>query len=375
MLINHFKMRSDIITYNLGGMGCSAGLLSISLVNELLQVHPNCRAVVVSMENITQNYYTGTNRSMFIPNALFKVGGAAILLSNRWADAKRAKYKLLHTVRTHLGAKDDAYQCVFQQEDPDGNVGVKLDKKLMLIAGEALKKNIEVLGTVALPLSEQLKYVWDKTRRGMSKKYAEKPSYVPDFKKAFKHYCIHPGGRGVLDAMQDNLALTDDMMKPSRATLNYFGNTSSSGIWYELGWMESYGRVKKGDNVWQIGFGSGFKCNSAVWKAMRNTRTLHRAWTTEQEKPLLNKSYKGAEDGSSFDGSEDAATLADQHIGNEALNSFRGSFQTNKRVKSYSDLRPAGRGNGSHGNGGSGNGHNRRDGGEEMRPLLQKKEA
>ena len=106
--------------------------------------HPNCRAVVVSMENITQNYYTGTNRSMFIPNALFKVGGAAILLSNRWADAKRAKYKLLHTVRTHLGAKDDAYQCVFQQEDPDGNVGVKLDKKLMLIAGEALKKNIEV---------------------------------------------------------------------------------------------------------------------------------------------------------------------------------------------------------------------------------------
>ena len=38
MLINHFKMRSDIITYNLGGMGCSAGLLSISLVNELLQV-------------------------------------------------------------------------------------------------------------------------------------------------------------------------------------------------------------------------------------------------------------------------------------------------------------------------------------------------
>ena len=117
---------------------------------------------------------------------------------------------------------------------------------------------------MALPLSEQLKYVWDKTRRGMSKKYAEKPSYVPDFKKAFKHYCIHPGGRGVLDAMQDNLALTDDMMKPSRATLNYFGNTSSSGIWYELGWMESYGRVKKGDLVLFEAMGGGFTWGAAL---------------------------------------------------------------------------------------------------------------
>jgi 3-ketoacyl-CoA synthase len=323
MLINHFQMRSDVIVYNLGGMGCSAGLISISLVNELMQCHPNCRAIVVSMENITQNYYTGTNRSMSIPNHLFKVGGAAILLSNKRKDRRKAKYKLLHTVRTHIGAKDEAYQTVFQQEDAEGQVGVKLDKNLMKVAGEALKRNIQVLGTVALPLSEQIKYLWNQFLRGNFKKHKDKPAYVPDFKKAFQHYCIHAGGRGVLDAMQENLGLTEDHLKPSRSTLNFFGNTSSSSIWYELSWMESYGRINKGDVVWQIGFGSGFKCNSAVWQAMKNNKKLHRSWTTESEKPLLSRSYKGGEIETMVDGAQE---LADAHMGFDGLSSFKTSF-------------------------------------------------
>ena len=37
MLVNHFKMKSSVITYNISGMGCSAGLIAIGLVRELLQ--------------------------------------------------------------------------------------------------------------------------------------------------------------------------------------------------------------------------------------------------------------------------------------------------------------------------------------------------
>lgn len=84
MVINHFKMRTNIHSYNLGGMGCSAGVISIALARELLQVYPNSRCLVVSTENITQNWYFGNQRSMLIPNCLFRVGGAAILLSNRY---------------------------------------------------------------------------------------------------------------------------------------------------------------------------------------------------------------------------------------------------------------------------------------------------
>jgi hypothetical protein len=109
----------------------------------------------------------------------------------------------------------------------------------------------------------------------------------------------------------------------------FAGNTSSSTVWYSLGFIESCQGVKRGDIVWQVterftvhcqsfwegllwrgckcstdestpatlggpsgccaggltagpplqvGFGSGFKCNSAVWRALRPVSDVHAAW-------------------------------------------------------------------------------------------------
>jgi len=114
---------------------------------------------VVSTENITLNCYFGNDRSMLLSNCIFRMGGAAALLSNRRADAGRAKYRLLHTVRTHKGAADECYGCVYQREDGTGRVGVSLARELMAVAGDALKTNITTLGPMVLPLSEQLKFL------------------------------------------------------------------------------------------------------------------------------------------------------------------------------------------------------------------------
>ncbi|KAF9588144.1 hypothetical protein IFM89_007620 [Coptis chinensis] len=106
-----------VLSYNLGGMGCSAGLISIDLAKHLLQEHPNTYALVVSTENITLNWYFGSKRSMLVSNCLFRMGAGAILLSNRPSDAKHAKYQLNHLVRTHKANEDRGYYCAFQEED------------------------------------------------------------------------------------------------------------------------------------------------------------------------------------------------------------------------------------------------------------------
>ncbi|CAI0465661.1 unnamed protein product [Linum tenue] len=269
MVVNHYKLRGNVMSYNLGGMGCSAGLISIDLAKQLLQVHPNSYALVVSMENITLNWYFGNDRSMLVSNCLFRMGGAAILLSNRSSDRRRSKYQLIHTVRTHKGADDRSYSCVFQKEDDTGRVGVSLSKDLMAVAGEALKTNITTLGPLVLPMSEQLLFFVTLVARKVFQVRKKKITQYYNFKLAFEHFCIHAGGRAVLDELEKNLELTDWHMEPSRMTLHRFGNTSSSSLWYELAYSEAKGRIRRGDRTWQIAFGSGFKCNSAVWRALR----------------------------------------------------------------------------------------------------------
>ncbi|KAL9229027.1 hypothetical protein vseg_004545 [Gypsophila vaccaria] len=268
MIVNHYKLKPTIKTFNLSGMGCSAGLISVDLAKHLLRANPNSNALVFSTENITQNWYFGNDRSMLLCNCIFRMGGAAVLLSNKPHDKPRSKYELVHTVRTHKGSDVNSYNCVYQKEDDKGIIGVSLARELMAVAGDALKTNITTLGPLVLPWSEQFMFFVTLVRRKVLKHVKVKP-YIPDFKLAFEHFCIHAGGRAVLDEMQKNMDLSEWHMEPSRMTLHRFGNTSSSSLWYELAYTEAKGRVKGGDRVWQIAFGSGFKCNSAVWRALR----------------------------------------------------------------------------------------------------------
>lgn len=267
MIVNHYKLRGNIKSYNLGGMGCSAGLISIDLAKDLLQVNPNSYALVISMENITLNWYFGNDRSKLVSNCLFRMGGAAVLLSNKSSDRRRSKYRLVTAVRTNKASDEKCFSCVTQEEDATGKIGVTLSKDLMAVAGDALKTNITTLGPLVLPTSEQLLFFTTLIGKKLFKMKI-KP-YIPDFKLAFEHFCIHAGGRAVLDELEKNLQLSPWHMEPSRMTLYRFGNTSSSSLWYEMAYTEAKGRIRKGDRTWQIAFGSGFKCNSAVWKALR----------------------------------------------------------------------------------------------------------
>ncbi|KAM0952764.1 putative very-long-chain 3-oxoacyl-CoA synthase [Dioscorea sansibarensis] len=272
MIVNKYKLNTSVLTFNLSGMGCSASPISIGLAKDLLQIYPNSNALVISTEIIVSpNWYMGSERSMLISNCLFRMGGAAILLTNRRSERRHAKYQLHHVVRTHTGADDRAYRCLYQVEDSQGQQGISLSKEVMPISAEALRINLSNLGPLVLPLPEQLHYIFSVlAKKIINPKWK---IYVPDFKKAFDHFCVHAGGRAVIDEVEKNLKLTPEQVEASRMTLYRFGNTSSSSIWYELGYMEAKGKMKKGDRVWQLGLGSGFKCNSAVLECL-NTVSL-----------------------------------------------------------------------------------------------------
>ncbi|KAJ9548491.1 hypothetical protein OSB04_021034 [Centaurea solstitialis] len=283
MVINHYKMRGNILSFNLGGMGCSAGIIAVDLARDMLQANPNSVAVVVSTEMVGFNWYTGRERSMLLPNCFFRMGCSALMLSDRRRDGRRAKYSLQHIVRTHKGGDNVSFRSVFQDEDGQRLRGLRVDKDIVEIARDAVKTNVAALSLLVLPSSEQLPFFSTLAKRHLSSTakpdfpddkvqgqiYVE-PRFAPDIKVAVEHFCIHAASKTVVDELQRNLGLTDRNMEPSRATLHRFGNTSSSSIWYELAYLEAKGRVKRGNRVWQLTYGSGLKCNSAVWKSLRH---------------------------------------------------------------------------------------------------------
>ena len=104
-------MREDLAAYNLSGMGCSAGLVSLDLARNTLRTRRNATALVVSSESITPNWYSGVDKSMMLANCLFRCGGSAVLLTNDPALRGRAKMELSCLVRSNIAAKRTGRIC------------------------------------------------------------------------------------------------------------------------------------------------------------------------------------------------------------------------------------------------------------------------
>ncbi|KAL2899148.1 3-ketoacyl-CoA synthase 12 [Bienertia sinuspersici] len=265
-IINHYKMRDDIKVYNLSGMGCSASLISINIVQNVFRHVKDRYALVVTSESLSPNWYTGNDRSMILSNCLFRSGGCAILLTNKWALRKKAMLKLKCLVRTHHGARDESYGCCMQTEDSLGRLGFHLSKSLPKSAARSLVDNLKELAPKILPAREVIRFVIAVMIHKGTGERNNKP--MINFKTGVQHFCIHTGGKAVIDGLGENLKLGEYELEPARMTLHRFGNTSASSLWYVLGYMEAKKRLKRGEKVLMVSFGAGFKCNSCLWEVV-----------------------------------------------------------------------------------------------------------
>ncbi|KAI3514904.1 hypothetical protein L1887_13651 [Cichorium endivia] len=272
-IIKRYKMKEDIESFNLSGMGCSASLISINLVENMFKSHRNKFALVLTSESIAPNWYNGKDKSMILTNCLFRCGGAAVLLTNKRALRKQAMFKLKCLVRTNLGSNDEAHACCKQQEDDEGHIGFFIGKTLPETAKRVLTINLRTIAPKVLPLTAFGRFILLANIQKLGAKVLRirvKRKVSLNFKLGVDHFCLHPGGKAVIDGVKQSLGLTESDIEPSRMTLHRFGNTSASSLWYVLGYMEAKKRLKKGDMVLMIGFGSGFKCNSCMWEVSRD---------------------------------------------------------------------------------------------------------
>ncbi|XVE58659.1 hypothetical protein DITRI_Ditri04bG0186400 [Diplodiscus trichospermus] len=267
IIINKYSMRSDIKSFNLSGMGCSAGAIGIDLGQNILKTHKNSNAIVLSTEILSTGWYSGHEKPKLLLNCVFRMGSAAILLTNKKEARNTSKYKLLHSLRTQRAFDDRAYLSAFREEDSCGKLGVTFKKDLLQAVGETLRSHITILGSQILPFSAKLWHVVSIIRKKFIDKSGE--IYMPSFKSVIQHFCLPTSGIALIREVAKALKLNARDVEAALMTLHRFGNQSSSSWWYELAYMEGKERVKKGDKVWLLGLGTGLKCCSLVWECLQ----------------------------------------------------------------------------------------------------------
>ena len=78
-------------------------------------------------------------------------------------------------------------------------------------------------------------------------------------------WAVHPGGRSVLDAVQDALRLCPEALRASRRVLSEFGNMSSASVMFVLN--ELMGKAQPGQRGCAISFGPRITAETMLFHA------------------------------------------------------------------------------------------------------------
>ncbi len=204
--------------------------------------------------------------------------------------ARRAKYRLLHHVRVHVGADDAAFGCMGRADDGDGQPGVFFNANVPKCAMKAVTAALTRIAPRVLTLRQMAEAVRHELAR---RKDPDLPPYAPAFSECVDHFALHPGIHAMLKGFMKGLKIAPAKMMPSFAALRDYANTSSSSTWYVMGYIEAIDGVRRGDTIMQLGVGAGVKCGINVYKALRTFKTAHPAWAhlggvpvTEADLPL-----------------------------------------------------------------------------------------
>eukprot|EP00882_Tetradesmus_deserticola_P018890 GHRQ01020298.1.p1 GENE.GHRQ01020298.1~~GHRQ01020298.1.p1 ORF type:complete len:130 (-),score=36.15 GHRQ01020298.1:447-836(-) len=90
--------------------------------------------------------YLGSDMGKSLGNAVFGMGAAALVLTNKPSLARRAKYKLLHSTRVHVGQDDRVYRSMGIFEDDPAGARIKYTADVPMAAAKGIRAAVSRVG-------------------------------------------------------------------------------------------------------------------------------------------------------------------------------------------------------------------------------------
>lgn len=238
-IVRGLGLSDSVQRYHLGFMGCYASMPALRAANQFCAADPDAVVLVVSVELCTLHLRSSEDPDLIVANSLFADGGAAGIVTARDLPTPVPAVRIdgFHTAIAAEGEPDMAWTI------GDHGFEMILSTRVPQIIGET------ILGAIR-PLyarEGELAAAFDDGRVG----------------ERVQHWAIHPGGRSILDRVQERLRLTDDQMSPARETLREYGNMSSATILFVIKRILDDGATE-GSRVAAMAFGPGLTAESAL---------------------------------------------------------------------------------------------------------------
>lgn len=179
-------------------MGCYAAIHGLKLAHAFCSADPQAKVVVVCTELCTIHFQKERTQNNMLSSLLFSDGCGAMLVQN----TTKEKGLNLHHFFSQVSFKGK------------NDMSWELSGKgfLMTLTGyvpELIKEDFELLVGNALKSAGKTK-------------------------AAISHWCIHPGGRKILQVIEESMQLKNNELQYSHDVLQDFGNMSSASIVFVL---------------------------------------------------------------------------------------------------------------------------------------------
>lgn len=211
----------DIFRTSVNFMGCFAALHALRMADAFCAKDKDARVLVVCTELCTLHFQREATVDNMASSLLFADGSAAVLVTSDSSNLRGLQLGPFHGEVVPRGKTDMAWE-------------ISSSGFLMTLSG----------------------YVPDLIREDIAPLVDRAISKAGWSRKDITHWCVHPGGKRILEAVEKSLSLHDGELRAGHQVLRHYGNMSSPTILFVL--RELMQQLPgSGSRVFGMAFGPG----------------------------------------------------------------------------------------------------------------------
>lgn len=229
-IIRDVGLNENVERYTIGFMGCYAAFPALRMAAQFCEANPQAVVLVMCLELCSLHLQVSGKPESIVANSLFADGAAAAIVSAREPARDRPYYRA-HGFHSALVPSGEAHMA---WDIGDHGFNMVLSAYVPDLIGSNIR--------------EILSGILDK--RGLT------PADIDE-------WAVHPGGRAILDQIEEQLALPPAELEMSRSVLRDYGNMSSPTVMFVLkGFLEEAESERA--LTCAIAFGPGLTVETAV---------------------------------------------------------------------------------------------------------------